>query len=524
MTPDPLSTVSQLLAATVARAADRPALGTIVEGHLSWQTWAEVDFEVQRFAHALLQQGVQSGDRVAQIAENSAAWIFTDLALLLIGAVHVPMHVSTAAEQLHEQIADCEAKLVIVDTPDRINSVPSVLSHATLLAAQPPASTLQHQPSNTLATLLYTSGTTGRPRGVMLSHENLCTNAIATTDAVAAQTDDLRLCFLPLSHIYARTCDFYSWLYRGSRLVLAESRETILRDCRIVGPTVLNAVPYFYQKVIQGWPGEPVSSEQIDLRSILGGKVARCFCGGAAASLGVAVQFEEQGLPLLVGYGLTETSPVVSISTPENYRLGTVGRPLKGVEVRISSTGEVLVRGPNVMLGYWHNPTATKADLVDGWLQTGDLGEFDSAGNLCILGRSKELIVLATGKNVSPTRVEQRLAGSKLIEQVCVVGEGEKCLAALIVPNREALRAWIRKQRLLVWSRHRALNHPRVLQRYREEIDRLLADANREEQVGPFTLIGRAFSMEAGELTPKLSLCRKVLAERFADTISTMYR
>jgi long-chain acyl-CoA synthetase len=375
-----------------------------------------------------------------------------------------------------------------------------------------------------LATILFTSGTTGRPRGVMLSHGNLATNAIATTEAIATAHDEARVCFLPLSHIFARTCDLYTWIYRGTRLVLAESRETIVRDCQIAKPTVLNGVPYFYQKLMQTLGASGKAAQSGALNQLLGGEIRMLFCGGAAVSPEVERLFAEQGLPLLCGYGLTEASPVISASNRENVRPGYVGPPLRDVAVRLAAGGEIQVRGPNVMLGYWRDEEATRAAISDGWLHTGDLGEIDERGRLRITGRSKELIVLSTGKKVCPAAVEQRLAGSPFVEAICVVGDGQTHLGALIVPNPQALKQFIKEQRLWVWSKHRAVTHPRVRDLYRQEIERLLVDTAREEHVGTFAILTRNFSLAAGEVTPKFSLCRPVIARNFANQIQAMYR
>jgi long-chain acyl-CoA synthetase len=191
--------------------------------------------------------------------------------------------------------------------------------------------------------------------------------------------------------------------------------------------------------------------------------------------------------------------------------------------LRLADDGEILARGPSIMRGYWQNDADTEQVIEDGWLHTGDLGAWDARGNLRIVGRKKEMIVLATGKKVAPTRIEQLLVGSRWIEQCCVLGDGRKCLAALVVPQPDALRDYIKRERLFVWSRHRALNHPKVRALYRQEIDRCLADAAEFEQIGGFTLLGRGFSIELGEMTPKLSLCRKLIEKHFAQEIEAMY-
>ncbi|TWU28228.1 AMP-dependent synthetase/ligase [Bythopirellula polymerisocia] len=526
-------TIPELLSDTVARYPDKPALGTILGSQLSWRTWQQVSDDVQRFIAALQRKGVKPGDRVAQFAPNSYEWILTDLAILSLGAVHVPLHASLAAVQLSEQVAKCEACLLILDgetgKPETSLLQPNgkCLTYSALLdgsASGIPQSSNRNPQSEDLATILFTSGTTGQPRGVMLSHGNLVRNAIATTEAVGSPSDETRLCFLPLSHIYARTCDLYTWIFRGSRLVLAESRETILRDCQLVKPTVLNGVPYFYQKVAQQLYAAGKSRQPGVLGEVFGGKIKMLFCGGAAIAPETESLFASQDLPLLAGYGLTESSPVISATKLENYQAGTVGRPLPGVEVRIAEDGEIQVRGPNVMQGYWQDDAATREAIVDEWLYTGDLGEFDREGNLRIVGRRKEIIVLSTGKNVSPMAVEQRILGSPLVESVCVFGEGRSCLAALIVPNPVALREQIRKRRLWVWSRHRAVTHPQIVKLYREEIDRLLSEASREEKVGPFVILDRAFSQERGEITAKLSLRRETIATNFGREIAVLFR
>lgn len=564
MTPTtlPLATIPERFAAVATARPGQAALGVIVGGRLSWHSWGELAARVAGWQAALADRGVRPGDRVAQISPNCLEWILGDLAIQSLGAVHVPLHASLAAGQAAELIAHSEARLVVVQTADFAQRLApltdvTIVLHEVFPRADSSEASGGREPSDSggrtpvsgsggeaedlrpplaielgvggdvhaddLATILYTSGTTGKPLGVMLTHRNLASNAVAITEAAAATGDETRLAILPLSHIYARTCDLYSWIIHGGRLVLAESRETIFRDCGIAAPTSINGVPYFYQKVVDRLREAGGATDAAALRETLGGQVRRLYCGGASLAPGIDAFFAERGLPIHCGYGLTEAAPVISATAPGGYRSGTVGPPLAGLEVRLADDGEVEVRGPNVMRGYWRNDEATARVLRDGWLLTGDLGEWDAAGHLRIVGRKKEMIVLATGKKVAPTSVEQLLAGSPWIEQACVVGDGRKCLAALVVPNGEALRREIKRRRLWVWSRHRALTHPQVLALYREEIDRCLSGLAEFEQVAAFTLVGRAFSLELGEVTPKLSLCRKVIERRFAAEIEAMY-
>lgn len=520
-------TVPDLLHTTCNRVPRQAALGTIQVGRLTWLTWQELADQVARVAAGLAALGVEARDRVGQWAPNSRGWILTDLAILELGAVHVPLHASLSVGQIDRLLKLADVKLLVTANPDSGARFPSwaVVSHAELLATAAGPDCQPHRPDpDDLATILFTSGTSSQPRGVMLSHCNLTSNSAAVREAVGGQADELRLCFLPLSHIYARTCDLYTWLLRGSRLVLAESRDTILRDCQLVHPTVINGVPYFYQKVADGLCEADKQDTSDSLRQLLGGKIRRCFCGGAAVPPEIERVFERRELPVLSGYGLTEASPVVTATHRDNYAAGTVGRPLPGVEVRIAEDGEIHVRGENVMLGYWRDEAATAEVLRNGWFATGDLGEFDEQGNLRIVGRAKELLVLSTGKKISPSLIESYIQGSHFIEQACVVGEGQKCLGALIVPNPETLRRFVREHRLWVWSKRRATTHPRVRAAIRGELDRLLTGLSRPEQIGPFTLLERGFSAELGELTPKQSLRRAVIAHSFQAEIAALYR
>lgn len=509
--------ISDFFAVSVARRPNERALGYVRAGELHWLTWQQLADEAYLESRIFEFMGIVAGDRIAQVSENRYEWIITDLAIHLAGAVHVPIHTTLSGEQIAEQIADSGARLVFVSSqamlakfvdiaPQGITYVihdeeGGVREPVGVRAASPPPSSQLPDPSS-LATILYTSGTTGRSRGVMLSHSNLASNAAATAEAFGDDYPELRLCVLPLSHIYARTCDLYTWLYRGSQLVLAESRETLARDLRLARPAALNAVPYIYQKIADRIrAGEGNYAQQ--LRDFFGGRIEHLNCGGAPLAPETEAWYAEQGLPVLLGYGLTETSPVIAASTPSSYRPGAVGRLLRDVEVRIAPDGEILTRGPHVMLGYWHDEEATAAAIVDGWFHTGDLGAVDADGFLAIRGRKKELIVLSTGKKVAPTRVELLLTESPLIEQACVFGDNRCGLVALIVPAACGLAP--------------PLNNHRDV--YAAEITRCLASAAHEEQVHHFVLTDRPFSIDRGEMTAKLSLCRAVIARNFAAEI-----
>jgi long-chain acyl-CoA synthetase len=525
-------TISDYLAANVSRCPTDRALGYIRHGELQWLTWQQVADRAHALAKTLQLAGITTGDHVAQVSENRYEWVITDLALHLAGVVHVPIHVTLSAEQIAEQIIGSGSTLVFVSTQGLLGKFLKLLPpgltyliHDDLNYASqpptppgglPPAPSIPHPASSSLATILYTSGTTGRPRGVMLSHANLATNASSLVDAFGDPRPETRLCILPLSHIYARTCDLYTWVYRGSQLVIAESRETLDRDLALVRPTALNAVPFLYQRIADRIRAATSEADQqaAAVRSFFGGQMEILNCGGAPLAPEVETWYAARGLPVLMGYGLTETSPVISASTPQHYRPGAVGRPLPDVEVRIAHDGEVLACGPNIMLGYWNDDAATREIMPDGWLHTGDVGELDANGYLFIRGRKKELIVLSTGKKVTPTRVELLLTASPLIDQAIVFGDGLCGLIALIVPAQPAPSTACGLAQPNDSEEQHAL--------YTTELQRCLASAAREEQIHRFALVERPFSIERGEMTGKLSLCRAVIARNFATELQRL--
>ena len=523
-------TVPELFVATVRRRRHQPALGVIENGKVAWHTWEELGAAVEARARTLTEQGIQRGDLVVQIGPNSVGWVVNDMALHYVGAVHVPLHTTLSKAKQKELIAHSGARHVIELGSDANQIKPAQRSNERIGKYIPPHSVCGPE---TLATILYTSGTTGEPRGVMLTQENIVSNTLALSEAVGSR-NEMRLVVLPFSHIYARTCDLYSWVQRGSRLILAENpRETFMRDCQLVKPLVVNAVPYLYQKLVdladaeveaadEAKPGAE-AAEPKTIRQLLGGRIARCYCGGAALAPTVVERFAEERIPLLPGYGLTEASPVVTVPSHEEFAPTTVGRPLTNIDVRLADDGEVLVRGPSVMKGYWLNEEASDEVLKKGWLHTGDLGEWDADGRLAIVGRKKELMALATGKKIIPSAIETLICASPWIEQAIVIGEGRRYLSAIIVPNPKRIKGEIRKQKLFVWSKKRGVSHPKIRKIIQREINSCLSHLPPQQQVKKFTVIDRGFSIDLGEMTPKLSLRRSVIEQNFAKEIAAMY-
>lgn len=553
------TTIVRLFAERAARDAARPALRFRRGGE--WQTlrWSEVADDARRMAAVLAALGVSPGDRVAQFSPNRYEWIMADLAIQLARAVHVPIHASLAAPQVFEQIADSGARIALLAGPDQAGSLLAAHhAHADQLppdvrfvsyepcppnagieidclrdllvhADEPTADRLTREAQDCvipddLATILYTSGTTGEPKGVMLSQRNLASNAQGTLAAFGKQADDLRLAWLPMSHIFARTCDVYTWLAGGGELALADSPEAVIGNASELHPTLINGVPYFFEKVQRYLVDRGLADQPGVLAAAFGGRLRAACSGGAPLPDHVAAFYNERGVYLGQGYGLTESSPVISAATPAAMKIGTAGRPIPGVEVKIAADGEILTRGPHVMMGYWHKPQATAEVLRDGWLATGDLGELDADGYLKITGRKKELIVTSAGKNIAPAHLESLLNSDPLIEQAVVIGDRRSYLVALIVPNREALAAHWRQRGAEPPATEAMLADPEVLALYTERINQRLSGVSYYEQVRKCALLDRPLSPERGEMTLTLKLRREVIQKNFADVIERLYQ
>ena len=519
---------------------------------LSWRQYAAA---VERMAAALVRLGVEPGDRVALASPNRFEWLVADLAIHLARGVNVAIHASLSGRQMAYQIVNSGAKVVILAGPEQAEKL---APEAREFALRVKVATFDHCPvvwagtkfwllselaadgsdaealdvrqraeqavgPDDLATILYTSGTTGDPKGVMLSQHNLASNALASVEAFGNRATDLRLTWLPLSHIFARTCDLYTWFVTGGRLALADSPEAAVGNCQQLHPTLMNGVPYFYEKVQRYL----TDSGQADVpgapQKLFGGEMRVLVSGGAPLPIHVARFFNDRGLMLLQGYGMTESSPVITTETQNAQRLGTVGPPIPGVELRISDSGEIQTRGPHVMLGYWNDPEATEAMIDDGWLKTGDLGQVDADGFLRITGRAKELIVTSGGKNIAPTVLEALIGADPLVRQSLVIGDRRNYLTALIVVNLEALKARLAAEGLAAESIEESLGDPRVRSLYRGLLDCRLAEVSRYEQIGNFALLAEPFAVATGELTPTLKLCRGRIAARYAERIEAMY-
>jgi long-chain acyl-CoA synthetase len=417
-----------------------------------------------------------------------------------------------------------------------------------------------------LATIIYTSGTTGEPKGVMLTHANLVTNLIDSSGHLLFGGHDIALSVLPLSHVFERQA-MYMYLYRGMAVYFAESLQTIGPNLREVRPTILVGVPRIFEKIyarIQERAAEagkfaammlawsvsvareyskytlahrPVPlflkmKHAIAMRLVFakwhaafGGRIRLLVSGGAALPEDLSYIYSGAGIPIVQGYGLTETSPVITTSHLDAIRVGTVGTAIPHVDIRIAADGEIEVRGPNVMQGYYNKPEETRAVFTDdGWFKTGDIGTLDEDCYLSITDRKKELFKTSGGKYISPQPIEQAIKGSRFVNQVVLIGAERKFPAALIVPNWEQLESYCKLKGIEVKSRREMCEHPRIVNLIERQIDRLTPNLPRYEKIKKVALLENEFTIEGGELTPTLKIKRRVIDQKYRDAIEKLYQ
>ena len=526
-------------------------------------------------------------DKVAILSKNRPEWIMLDLAVQQIGAILTPLYPTINVNELEFVLNDAQAKVVFVNDQDLYLKVLSLkdrlpqlkfiytFEHVAnaahwkeLLQASTPA-LIEQIPSisariggEDLATIIYTSGTTGTPKGVMLSHSNVMTNVKASLPCFPPGDNMRALSFLPLNHILERMVT-YLYLYKGTAIYYAESMDTIGDNLKEVKPHLFTTVPRLLEKVydkimLKGneltgtkrklffWAHSlaekfeintslsPLYKFQLALanklifskwREALGGNVKAIISGGAACQVRLIRIFTAARIVIMEGYGLTETSPVISVNRfDENGReFGSVGPFIEGVEVKIAEDGEILCKGPNIMIGYYKRPDLTAEVMQGDWFMTGDIGTFSSRGHLKITDRKKELFKTSGGKYVAPLPIESRLKESIFIEQTMVIGADRKFVSALIVPSFPNLLDWCRQQGIQETDPAMLCKHPRIIEHYQELIESFNKFFNPVEQVKKFSLLPNDWGVDSGELTPKLSLKRKVILEKFKEAIEQIY-
>jgi len=581
-----LQTLNDILLAVCARQRDRVMLQRQVLGWVPISS-AELYRNVGGVARALEVWGIRHGDRVAILSENRPEWTISDFAALSLGAVTVPIYSTQTAEQTSFILNDSGARAIVVSTRSQLEKVLTIQHHTPvehvvvmdavetaratpvqrLMLQGPTESDPQFeararsiQPED-LATIIYTSGTTGTPKGAMLTHGNMASNIACSLEGfgLGASHDEVSVSFLPLSHVTARHVDF-ALLYHGVTLAYCPDLTQLPQVLAEVRPVIFVGVPRVYEKIRQqvvvkaaGSPksmvyrwamsiGHAHRSEILvgtrptswawaianrvlfsKVRAGMGGRAETFISGGAPLGRELAEWYADIGIRVHEGYGLTETSPVVAVNTPNAHKLGTVGKPLSNVEVRIADDGEVLVRGPSIFPGYWNHPEETRAVFVDGWFKTGDIGNIDPDGYLSITDRKKDLIKTSGGKFIAPQPIENALKLNPLIGATVVLGDKRKFPAVLISPYFPLLEDWARTNKIQFASRAELVAHPRVQALYEGIVEEHNRNLARFEKLKRVLLVAEEFSPATGTLTHTLKVRRRGIEERYLALIDEMY-
>ncbi len=585
VTADPGANLTELVTRAAAEAPDavlfsRPGTG-------GWEDVTSSAFlgEVTRLAKGLVAAGVQPGDRVGLMSKTRYEWTLTDFAIWFAGGVTVPVYETSSAEQVSWILSDSGAVGIVTETAAHTATVGQVREGLPALASvwcvetgdltaladrgasvgddeiERRRATLQ---ADSVATLIYTSGTTGRPKGCELTHGNfreLALNAVAHLSEVVCAPGASTLLFLPLAHVFAR---FVQILCVAARARMGHSADVknLVADLGEFKPTFVLAVPRVFEKIYnsaeataeaggkgrifraavdtaiahstardQGGPGLALRARHAlfdrlvyaKLRTRLGGQIQYAVSGGAPLGARLGHFFRGAGILVLEGWGLTETTAPATVNTPSQIRIGSVGRPLPGVAVRVGDDGELLVRGINIMKGYFNNAEATADALEDGWLHTGDLGEVDEGGFVRITGRKKEIIVTAGGKNVAPTVLEDRLRAHVLVSQCMVVGDQRPFIAALVTLDAEMLPTWLSNNGKQPMDVAAAAQDPDVRAEIQKAVDAANEAVSKAESIRKFLILDTDFTESGGHLTPKLSLKRAVVLKEFTQQVETLY-
>jgi long-chain acyl-CoA synthetase len=550
-----------------------------------WYKYSTVEFceLTDQLSRGLTTLNVGKGDRIAVMSPNRPEWNICDYAIMQLGAYQIPLYPTLAEHDIKFIIENAEITIVFVADEElyaKIKKVCAEIKHEVKIYTYNQVNEASHWqelvaigknvtnvdleayrkavvPEDVL-TIIYTSGTTGTPKGVMLTHDNLVQNFKKSAVLLPVEVHSA-LSFLPLSHIFERMIS-YLYAYLNISVYYAESMDTIVADIQFVKPSGFSTVPRLLEKVydkivekgkaltglkkgiffwslalaekydvhkswwyhIQLWIARKLVFKK--WQEALGGEIKVIISGGAALNPRLARVFWAAGLPVFEGYGLTETSPVISVNHFDAIMFGTVGKPIEGVEVKIAEDGEILTRGHNLMKGYYNRPDLTSETIdKEGWFHTGDIGELID-GYLKITDRKKEMFKTAGGKYVAPQMVENKIKEAPLIEQIMVLGENRKFPSALVVPNFEALKSWCSIKGIEYGSNETIIENKEVQEKFRRLIDEANKEFGKWEQVKQFALLPMEWSINGGELTPKLSLKRKVILEKNKDIIEKIYK
>ncbi|AHM75773.1 AMP-dependent synthetase/ligase [Yersinia hibernica] len=560
-------------------------------------TWRQVDAHVTRISAALLSLGVAIQERIGIFAHNSMAWSLADFAILQVRGVSVPLYATNTTAQAAYVINDADVRILFVGGQAQFDVAitlkplcpqlrkivvldPNVDLHGCEYAQyladfeQPPDAIQHHLLAariegcdlDDLFTLIYTSGTTGEPKGVMLEYRNMAAQLYLHDQRLTLTSEDTSLSFLPLSHVFERAWSFYV-MHTGAQNVYISDTNWVRAAMQAVKPTVMCAVPRFYEKVFSAindkvalakwhrrmlfrWAvgcGERkfhslqggqtlswLSAQQYQLadrlvlsklRGVLGGKVRFLPAAGARLDDNIILFFQAIGINIKYGYGMTETCATVSCWEEQDFRFGSIGKPLPGIDVRLGAENEIQVRGPIVMRGYFNKPQDTADSFTeDGWLKTGDAGALDAQGNLFITERLKDLMKTSGGKYIAPQMIEGTLGQDRFIEQIAIIADTRKFVSALIVPCFESLEEYAHSINLKYHDRFELLRHSHIVSLFEQRLKDMQKELAKFEQVKRFTLLPQPFTMETGELTPTMKLRRKIILQRYQNEIDSMYR
>lgn len=583
-----LTTINDVLFALAASRHPEAMLVQTADGVWLPVSGSEVYRRVLAVARALRQWGVRKGDRVAILAENRWEWAVADFAALAMGVVDVPIYPTLPPDHIAVLLKDSGAKVIFVSTQAQYEKIAAIRAQTSLERvvmmddpaapdAESFASLLQYAAegekdeafereaesvaAGDLATLIYTSGTTGEPKGVMLTHGNIASNLNYSLAEFDISPADSCISFLPLSHVTARHLD-YAMFVKGATVAYCPKFDALPKAMTAVSPTLFVGVPRVYEKIRQAVEQKSAASpvkkwllrwalqtgrdhlDEISAGTIprawqwklaqrliyskiakaFGGRVRLFIAGGAPLGMDTAIWFASVGIRILEGYGLTETSPVLALNSPVAYRMGSVGRPLPNVECLVAADGELLVKGPNVFVGYWQKPEETADSFEEGWFKTGDITRLDDDGFLYVTDRKKDLLKTSGGKLIAPQPIEGRLKAYLLVAHAALVGDRHKFAVALISPNFTALEAWAEQQGVQAVSREKLVEHPVVQAAFQRIVDEVNEGMASFETIKRFKVVPDDWTLETGELTPSMKLKRRVIDEKYAAEIAEMYR
>ena len=573
--------IPEIFFETVKRNPNKTALLYKKEGVYFPVKYKELAKKVKIFSSALQKLGVLRGDRVALLSENRPEWVISDLAIMAAGAITVSLHTTFSPKAICTVLNHSQAKILIVSNSDFLNRVllgQKELKHLKKIIVIEKLTSVQketlsgkvldwkalfslHQNDeyekvfldpDEVCSIIYTSGTTGKPKGVLLSHRNFLSNVEAVNEIVPVKESDVFLSFLPLSHVLERMAGYYMPLAFGATIAYAESAKQLAINLKEIKPTIMISVPRIFEKFHDAiWDKINKSSKfKINLfkwalrqkkdsfaykiadfivfkkiRSQMGGKLRLTVSGGASLNENIGRFFLKIGVLILEGYGLTETSPVISANREDDLKFGTVGKIIPGVKIKINPDKEILVKGPNVTQGYFKNPKETKKAFdKEGWFRTGDLGFVDRQGFLTVIGRGKEMLVTSGGKNVWPESIENLLNNDKYISQSMVLGNCQKFISALLVPDWQEVKIYMKENNLSMEEPEKLAKNPAVLEVFQHRLDaKINPNLSEYEKVKKFRLVLQEFSQEQDELTPTLKLRRHIIEKHYKKTIEGMY-